>query len=177
MASEITPAVHITPPDRPAHFAALRDITSHGPVMSWVANGRTWDAKKLDRFFRYCADEALQTPQERKNYYYAIVVDGACAGVVGIHPIHYDSQARGHPALTIFVAPAAAGKGVGTRAVQAALDVFRTIHPNRAVLLDIRVDNAPMIRVAEKLGLTPDKRRFKIGAQLYSRFIAAADRR
>lgn len=56
--------------------------------------------------------------------------------------------------LSIAVADGWRGKGVATKLMERALDYFREMRADR-VRLEVRPDNAPAIRVYEKLGFVP----------------------
>lgn len=163
--------VALVPPRIEEHGAELRDIVKSPQVMTWVANGQTWSARKLGKFFEYCAKEETQPDAERENYYHVVTVKGRCVGVVGVHPITYDSQARGEVFLTIFLLPQVSRHGVGTKAIADALADYWTRYPDATVYVDIRTDNFPMLRVAKKLALERGEAHC-IGQKRYYRFAA-----
>lgn len=167
-----TPSVALVAPSAAKHGRDLGGVTSDPAVMQWVADGAVWDARKLKNFFRYCANEETQPDRARKNYYHVIEADGRCVGVVGIHPVLYDSRVRGEPYLTIFLSPQIAGRGVGTLAAAAALADYWRRHPARAVGADILADNYTMLMLAEKLGFEKVGKR-SFGGKHYLRYTAA----
>lgn len=186
--------VTLAPLDEAAHGAEIRAITAIPSVMKWVADGQLWSAAKYRRFFQYCAAEEKQDPGERVNFYSAVLEgpsaeEATCVGVVGIHPIEHDQTARGRPSLTIFLSPDVCGRGVGTRAIRAALDdywarkgvtatdaVSDSVTNSVSVTIDVRADNYAMLRVAEKMGLARTGSP-RIAGRNYRRFEAAPDRR
>jgi RimJ/RimL family protein N-acetyltransferase len=165
------PPVALVPPMMVNHGAELRDIVKLPQVMTWVAKGQTWRKQNLEKFFVYCAEEETQPDAERENYYHVVTETGRCVGVVGIHPITYDRRARGKVFLIIFLSPLVSGRGVGTKAIAGALADYWARYPDATVYVDIRTDNFPMLRVAEKLAL---KRvgAHRIGRKSYFRFAA-----
>jgi RimJ/RimL family protein N-acetyltransferase len=165
------PQISLVPPRLADHGAELRAIVSQPSVMSWVADGRVWDARRLERFFDHCATEEAQDVAGRENYYHVVMASGRCVGVVGIHPATYDIRERGNGFLTIFLSPHVSGRGVGPQAVADALADYWAHRPNAVVYVDIRTDNSPMLRVAEKLALTRCKAH-RIRQKLYYRFAA-----
>jgi RimJ/RimL family protein N-acetyltransferase len=165
------PPVALVPPRMEEHGAELRDIVKSPQMMTWIANGQTWSARKLEKFFEYCAEEETQPDAERENYYHVVTETGRCVGVVGIHPITYDRQARGKVFLTIFLSPLVSGRGVGTKAIAGALADYWARYPDATVYVDIRTDNFPMLRVAEKLALERGGEH-RIGRKSYFRFAA-----
>jgi len=155
----------------PEHEGALRAITRHAATMKWIANGVAWSGEKLRRFLKYCAEEAGQPRAERENYYSAVLAGGECVGVVGVHPVNYEPGVR---ALTVFVAPAAAGKKVGTRAIRLALAAYWAHSPGQAVCVDVNVKNAPMNALATSLGLERERAPVKISGKEYHRYTATS---
>ena len=123
------PPIALVQPKKAEHGPELRDITKLPEVMDWVANGQTWNARKLEKFFQYCAAEAVQPDAERENYYHVVEESGRCVGIVGIHPITYDRQARGKAFLTIFLSPQVCGRGAGAKAIADALADYWSRHP------------------------------------------------
>ena len=145
--------VYLVHPTQTAHGAEIRDITQNPETMKWVANGKVWGDQKLERFFKYCVEEEAQSPDKLTNHYHAVIVDNTCVGLVGIYPMIYDKSIRGQPTLTIFLSPHITSKGVGTRAIKASLENFWRFHPKTTVVIDVHINNLPMIRVAKKIKL------------------------
>lgn len=156
-------SVTLEDPDRATHRAALREIVRDPEVMQWVGDGKTWDDKKLDRFFEYTAADLVSDPSTRTNFYYIIVADGAAVGVVGIHPVAYAARpvlkkSAGKKAapppkdfLTIFLARDAAGKGIGTEAVRLAL-AQHWARDGGPVVVDVLASNTAAQRLFKKAG-------------------------
>jgi RimJ/RimL family protein N-acetyltransferase len=170
------PCVTLEAPSAEAHGCEIRDVTSDMTMMRWIAAGTTWTPCRLRAFFRYCSKEEKQHHGVRKNYFDAVVLDGVCVGIVGIHPATYDRTLRGTPTLTIILSAGASGRGVGTRTVQMALASFWEKRPKKTVAIDVNSANFPMLRVAEKLGLSRACT-LKIGKNDYDRFLAVDIRR
>lgn len=100
--------------------------------------------------------------------YGAFVVEeketGRTVGLAGLSDFRRELGSRfdGHPEITWSIAPAAQGRGYATEAAAAALDwQARRFGSARTVCL-IHVENAPSLRVAEKLGYrTFDRRDYR----------------
>lgn len=163
-------------PCRAPHGARLAQITRTKKVMGWVADGNTWGPKKLDRFFAYCGQEEGQSREERENYYSVVAAGGVCVGIVGVHPIAHDPSQLGAPSLTVFISAPFAGRGIGPKAIGAALAEYWGHHPGRDVLIDVRADNIPMQRVAEKMGFGAVEGAYEFGGRAYTRFVARGRR-
>lgn len=76
-----------------------------------------------------------------------IFVDGALAGAVKIV-----AGPAGGGSLSIFLAADATGRGIGTWAVCAALELYAETSPEAEVYVDLCDNNYPMEQIARKLG-------------------------
>ena len=145
------------------HAPPLWAIVADPGVMEWVGDTRPWGPEKLARFLRYCAQDrplaAAPAPPgggESRFLYWGVFLAEGLAGVVGVHPIAYDPEARGRAFLTIFLARWAQGRGEGERAARAALAAHWALAPRAPVWLDARAGNSPMVALAGRLGFVPD---------------------
>jgi RimJ/RimL family protein N-acetyltransferase len=133
------------------HKAALLKITSDTPTMRDVADGNPWDAAKVDRFIDY----SLRDQKVGRPLYWGIEDKKRLVGVVGIHPVSYFAgSTAGRDFVTIFLSPAAAGKGCGTAALKEALRV-RWERSRLPVYADIKPGNKASVALHKKLGFVP----------------------
>lgn len=172
MAVADEPVVELAELDRGRHREDLGDVVRDPSVMEWVANGVTWTDAKMDKFFDYCDAERREAVADRQNFYHAVMVDGRCAGVVGIHPIAYGPPKETRSVLTVFIGSDYQNKGVGSRAIQMALDHYWRHRIGADILVDVRSDNAAMQHTAAGLGFTP-MGNTKIGGRAYRRYLAS----
>jgi RimJ/RimL family protein N-acetyltransferase len=153
---------------------ALECITTDARVMSAIANGKTWDAKKRAGFLRYCATEAKQSNAERANFWYAVVADGKCRGFAGVHPCTYDRGLGSGPVLTIFLEPRACGRRLGGRAIRLVLERYWKARGKRVpVVVDTRADNRAMAKCMARLLPGVAKRQVRIHGRPYVRWVVA----
>jgi RimJ/RimL family protein N-acetyltransferase len=131
--------------------AALAALTARPATMRWVGDGRPWDLAKARRFLEHSAAEEAGPQAGRTSFFWAVYAERArgeqqpaFAGIVGLHPVRYRTGLRRDaPFVTIFLAPAAAGRGVGSAALRVALARYRRARPRvRAVYADVREGNA-----------------------------------
>ncbi|MCL3859980.1 ribosomal protein S18-alanine N-acetyltransferase [Actinotalea sp. K2] len=80
-----------------------------------------------------------------------VAVDGPSGGPVGYAGLWFDGDVA--QVMTIGVEPAAQRGGIGARLLGALVDRARLLGAT-AVLLEVRVDNAPAIALYEQLGFT-----------------------
>lgn len=138
--------------NRERHLEKLREIVSDPQIMKWIANGKTWDSKKLNRFFQYCERDTKLRPSARENQYWGIIVDGKFAGVVGVNPIRYDRSVPDGRFAICFMAKWAHGKGYGGAALRVAICRYRRAFPATKIYADVRVDNQAASKSITKVG-------------------------
>lgn len=128
----------------------------HEPDLQW-ANldlGTSWQKEAWYR-------REHHDPTRRR---FAIVVDGAVVGVLGLRNIDYR---RGVATLGIRLSPAQVGRGYGTEAIKSALSyAFRHLRL-RQVDLDVAEDNHRALRCYLKCGFRVVGRRQDHGRQFF----------
>jgi RimJ/RimL family protein N-acetyltransferase len=84
--------------------------------------------------------------------YWTIRYEGEVAGFGGVQPKRW----RGRDCWNLYfrLAPRWWGLGIATEMAREAIAVAAVAHPSWPVLVETRPDNAPAIRVAERVGLT-----------------------
>jgi [ribosomal protein S5]-alanine N-acetyltransferase len=80
----------------------------------------------------------------------ALRLPGRASPATSCDAIGPEDQPAGE--LSFWLLPDARGRGVATAAVLAALELARSLGTMRTVVLDIEIDNAPSLRVAERVG-------------------------
>lgn len=111
----------------------------------------------------------------RYGYGYWTIEDGS--GVVGFGGLSRgDDHAGGYLNLYYEVRPEVRGRGYAVEMARCALDWAQTQMPGKPVVIAAHPDNAPSLRVAEKLGFVRDGTVLRHGVEL-ARFRAPAGRR
>jgi len=80
----------------------------------------------------------------------ALRLPGRASPATTCSAIRPEDQPAGE--LSYWVLPDARGQGVATAAALAALELARGLGAMRSVVLDVEIDNAPSLRVAERVG-------------------------
>ncbi|MFE9304976.1 GNAT family N-acetyltransferase [Streptomyces sp. NPDC006856] len=110
-----------------------------------------------------------QVPGRRPGLF-VVELEGAMIGTVTLQERTPERPGRlgpdgGCTELGYMFLPEAWGSGYATEACTAALDWFSTVLPGEPVALCTRIDNAPSLRLALKLGFTEVSRFEEFGAE------------
>jgi putative acetyltransferase len=139
--SAVRAEVTVRPP-RPEDAAAIYDLLRHPEV------SRTTLQLPSQEIFR---------TQERLNavtpgiYRYVAVADGQVVGHIALHQADRPRLAHG-AGLGMMVDPALWGRGIGSRLMEAAIDLADNWLNLKRVELDVNVDNVAGVRLYEKFG-------------------------
>ena len=143
---------------------ALLDMVNAEDSYEHIGQGRKWTHENAAKFLQYCEEEAGQAPNERNNFYSAVRIDGALAGMVGIHTIKYDRIAPKFPKkffVTFLIDQRFRGKGVGVTALLQVIQQFSDLLPKvSTVYADIHEGNERSSKALLKAGFVwvPDDR-------------------
>ena len=91
--------------------------------------------------------------EDEESTRFAIVVDGAIAGMVQFWE-ETDPKFR-HAGIDLFLDPAFHGRGIGTEVVRRVVRMLIDDHGHHRITIDPAADNAVAIHVYEKVGFKP----------------------
>jgi RimJ/RimL family protein N-acetyltransferase len=137
-----------------ADVAAMAAIVAHAETGRYLGAGRTDAAEHFARFSRNAGSWLLY------GYGGFMVRERASSEVIGNCGVFHTLRGLGEdfddsPEAGWILRHDQVGRGIGLEAMSAALAWFDAEHGPRRVVCMIATDNAPSLRLAEKLGFTP----------------------
>jgi ribosomal-protein-serine acetyltransferase len=117
----------------------------------YLARWMPWAPAQTRESTRDFIDTAIAQQAAENGFQAVLVVDGAIAGVFGYHGI---DRVHHRTTLGYWLAEAAQGRGLATRAVAALIDHAFGEWGLHRVEIRAAVDNAPSRAVCERAGLT-----------------------
>ena len=112
---------------------ALRPIVSDQSIMRHVRKGVAWDEKQLQDFLKWAVVDWNKPPGSNTSFYWAIEEGaGTVLGVVGLHHFRSvpDEALQKQFFVTRFLAKHAQGRGVGTKALDLAIEQLKKLRPD-----------------------------------------------
>lgn len=126
----------------------LVKIELHPKVQKWDTDAHTKDAGEMHQLFKKFFEEL---PKNEDQIFLVAKTNERVVGFVGIHRMSGLMKHIGEVGITVH--PDYQGEGIGTKLLKTAIELAKKKGFKR-LEADTLANNKPMIRIAEKAGLT-----------------------
>ena len=129
-------------------FNDIAKLTSIKEIMQYVGNNKTWDARQVANFIKYCGIEEKQDDHKREQYYYKIVDDKKnLVGIIGFHIFQKNKDYY----LSVYINPKYQGKGYFSMALSQLLERVAIHKPQVSYIISLVYDkNDKMNAISKK---------------------------